>query len=352
LSPDTVYHYAVGTGSEILAGGDGTCYFRTAPAVGTAISSRIWVLGDSGTANSNARSVRDAYYAFTGDVHTDLWLMLGDNAYSSGTDSQYQAAVFNMYPEMLRTSVLWPTLGNHDASSANSSTQSGPYYDSFTLPARAEAGGVPSGTEAYYSFDFANAHFICLDSQESSRSADGAMLRWLANDLDATNQTWVIAFWHHPPYSKGSHDSDDERQLIEMRERALPILEQGGVDLVLSGHSHSYERSYLLDGHYGRSSTLDTSMLVDSGDGRPDGDGAYVKETAGLAPREGAVYVVAGSSGKTSSGSLDHPVMFFSLRQLGSVVLDLNGRRLDLKFLDNRGATRDYFTLVKGSAAP
>ena len=60
--------------------------------------------------------------------------MLGDNAYESGTDDEYQAGIFDMYPSYLRTSVLWPTFGNHDAVSSNSSTGTGPYYDIFTLP--------------------------------------------------------------------------------------------------------------------------------------------------------------------------------------------------------------------------
>jgi hypothetical protein len=224
------------------------------------------VIGDSGTANANAAAVRDAYINYTGNRHTDLWLMLGDNAYQSGTDAEYQNAVFNMYPTLLRQSVVWPTLGNHDGAAANSATQSGPYYDIFTLPKNAEAGGVASRTEAYYSFDYGNIHFVVLDSFETSRAPNGAMLTWLANDLAATNQPWIIAYFHHPPSTIGSHNSDTEIELIEMRQNALPILEAGGVDLVLAGHSHSYERSYLLDGHYGLSSTLTPSMIRD-GDG-------------------------------------------------------------------------------------
>src|SRR5216117_1053841 len=115
-------------------------------------------------ASTNQAAVRDAYLAFTGSRHTDLWLMLGDNAYPDGTDAQYQAAVFDMYPALLHNSPVWPTLGNHDGQSADSATQSGPYYDIFTLPTQAEAGGVASGTEAYYSFDYGNMHFVVLDS--------------------------------------------------------------------------------------------------------------------------------------------------------------------------------------------
>ena len=348
LSPDTTYYYSLGTTTQTLAGDDPNHFFLTAPTPGTPKPTRIWVLGDSGTANSSAQAVRNAYYGFTGTRHTDLWLMLGDNAYSDGTDSQYQAAVFNMYPEMLRKSVLWPTLGNHDGHSADSATQTGPYYDIFTLPKSAEAGGYASGTEAYYSFDQGNVHFIVLDSFDSSRAPGGAMMTWLASDLGGTTQDWIIAYWHHPPYSKGSHDSDSSSALGEMRQYALPILEYGGVDLVLCGHSHSYERSFLIDGHYGTSGTLQPSMILDEGDGRDGGDGAYQKPTTGPAEHEGAVYTVAGSSGKTSGGSLNHPVMFISLNVLGSVVLDVQGSRLDAAFLDSTGVVRDTFTIVKG----
>ncbi len=349
LSPDTTYYYSVGTTTDVLAGGDSDHFFLTAPAPGTHKPTRVWVLGDSGTADGSARAVRDAYYAFTDTRYTDLWLMLGDNAYNDGTDLEHQAAVFDMYPTMLRKSVLWPTLGNHDGHTADSATQTGPYYDIFTLPTAAEAGGLASGTEAYYSFDYSNIHFICLDSYETDRSVGGAMMTWLEADLAATDREWVIAFWHHPPYSKGSHDSDTETQLIEMRENALPILEAGGVDLVLAGHSHSYERSYLLDGHYGLSGTLTADMKLDDGNGRPSGDGAYRKPTFGLGANEGAVYAVAGSSGKTSGGSLNHPVMYISMNVLGSMVLDFNGDRLDAKFLDSAGTIQDDFTIIKGT---
>src|SRR2546426_1375233 len=348
LSPDTQYYYSIGTSTGSIAG-DSTYFFLTAPTTGTAKATRIWVLGDAGTASSQQRAVRDAYYTYTGSRHTDLWLMLGDNAYSDGTDSEYQTAVFgatNGYPTMLRKSVLWPTFGNHDSHSADSSSQSGPYYDIFTLPKSGEAGGLASGTEAYYSFNYANIHFVCLNSTDVDRSPSGAMLTWLKADLAANTQQWVIAYWHHPPYSKGSHDSDSESELQQMRQYANPILESHGVDLVLSGHSHAYERSYLLNGHYGSSSTLTSAMIVDKGDGRVDGTGAYEKPVA-LTPNKGAVYTVAGSSGQTSGGSLNHPAMYISLNVLGSAALDVNGAQLDAKFVTSGGSIHDPSTIKK-----
>ena len=207
--------------------------------------------------------------------------MLGDNAYSEGNDVEYQAAVFDTYPQVLPRTVLWPTLGNHDGFTADSTTESGPYYDIFSLPRDGEAGGVASGTEAYYSFDYGNMHFICLDSYETDRSPDGAMMTWLEADLAANDKGWVIAFWHHSPYSKGERDSDTGRRSIALRQNAVPLLERYGVDLVLTGHSHSYERSYLIDGHYELSDTFTDAMEKNPGDGSATGDGAYSEARSG-----------------------------------------------------------------------
>jgi len=352
LSPATKYFYSVGSTTQALAGNDSNHFFVTSPTAGTSSPTRIWVLGDSGTANASAQAVRNAYLTFTGTVHTNFWLMLGDNAYENGTDSEYQAAVFDMYPTILRQSVLWPTIGNHDTAQSSNPPAGLPYFAMFTLPANAEAGGMASGTEKYYSFDYANIHFICLDSMTSDRSSTGAMANWLRADLASTTRQWTIAFWHHPPYTKGSHDSDTEQNLVEMRQTFLPILEDGGVDLVLAGHSHSYERSFLIDGHYGTSSTFTNAMKKDGGSGRPNETGAYNKATLGAGAHEGAVYAVAGSSGQISGGTLNHPAMFISLNNLGSMVFDVNGNSLDAKFLRENGAIADSFRIVKGVAGP
>jgi hypothetical protein len=335
LSPDTTYYYAIGKTTGILVGDDADHFFITPPLRGTRQPFRAWVLGDSGRSDIRAARVRDAYTAFTGATYTDLVLMLGDNAYDNGTDAEYQSGVFGMYPDVLEQSVVWSTRGNHETSSST-------YVDIFTHPTAAEAGGVASGSEVYYSFDRANVHFICLDSFGSNREVGGPMWNWLETDLAANDQDWTVAFWHHPPYSKGSHDSDTEDLLMTMRANFLPLIEQGGVDLVLCGHSHSYERSHLIDGHYGLSGTYGPSMTVDDGDGDPNGDGAYQK-TPG--PNAGAVYSVPGSSSQISGGDLNHPVMEVNLNLLGSVVLDFDGDRLDVRFIDDLGTIQDTYRI-------
>ncbi|MCP4334702.1 MAG: DNRLRE domain-containing protein [Gammaproteobacteria bacterium] len=348
LAANTRYFYSVGDTTGTISSGTDH-YFFTSPITGNSVSSRIWVLGDSGTADLSASSVRDAYQSFTGSRDTDLILMLGDNAYDDGLDIEYQDAVFEMYPNLLRHIPVWSTLGNHEGHSADSASETGAYYDVFSLPKNAEAGGLASGTEAYYSFDYGNVHFISLDSYETDRSLGSPMMTWLENDLAATSAMWIIAFWHHPPYTKGSHDSDLEANLIDMRVKALPILESYGVDLVLTGHSHSYERSYLIDGHYGSSGTFTESMKMDGGSGRESETGHYAKTGAGQS-NQGAVYVVSGSAGKTSSsGSMDHPAMLVNLVSLGSVVMDFNDNRLDVRFVNGTASVADNFTILKGA---
>lgn len=365
LKPDTKYFYAVGAAAlpspsaekkasaEDAPGRAVVNSFTTPPLAGPAKPTRIWVLGDPGTKNAVQTAVRDVYYKFTGNRSTDLWLLLGDNAYPDGTDADYQKAIFEMYPTMLRTSPVWSTLGNHDGKSANSITQSGVYYDIFTLPTQGQAGGVMSGTEAYYSFDYANIHFICLDSHDSDRSPNGAMMQWLKADLAATQRDWIIAFFHHPTYTKGTHDSDKDSdsggRMNDMRAIFLPVLEQGGVDLILTGHSHVYERSWLMDGHYGKSETFNAAQHVKQKvSGRADADGVYHKPRA-RTPHFGDINIVTGSAGHASSKPvpLNHPAFYLSLNEAGSSVVDVDGLKLDFVFLNDKGEKRDWFTIVK-----
>ncbi|MFQ5426536.1 MAG: thrombospondin type 3 repeat-containing protein, partial [Gaiellales bacterium] len=350
LEPASKHYYAVGAGGEILEGGDLDHFFVTSPEVGSVGPFRFWVLGDSGRNNPTSRAVRDAYLNFSAGRPTDAVLMLGDNAYLNGTDSQYTEAVFNNFPAILRKSAVWPTPGNHDFVSSDSTTQSGPYFEAFTLPTAGEAGGAPSGTEAYYSFDYGNIHFVSLDSMDSDLSLGGPMYDWLAQDLQATQLPWIIAFWHFPPYSKGTHNSDTEFWMVKMRENFLPLLEQHGVDLVLAGHSHAYERSALIDGHYGASDTFTADHVVQSGDGNPGGYRSYFKPNLVRAPNEGTVYAVLGCSvDAQAGGSLDHPVMVNSFALIeGSMVIDVSGGRLDGTFVSRDGLVLDRFQITKG----
>jgi len=336
LFPSTAYFYSVGSSTGVLASGL-DCRFVTAPIGSKPI--RIWAIGDSGVPGSGVESVRNAYTNYAGSRYTDVWLMLGDNAYSASTDAQFDQAVFGMFAEMFRQTVLWPERGNDDFFFG--------YYDAFTLPQNGEAGGAPSGNEYYFSFNQGDVHFVGLDST-GDVSTNGLMYRWLERDLNANSNQWLIAYWHHPPYSHGSHNSDLDPTQIALRQNFGPLLEAHSADLVLCGHSHSYERSYLLHGHYGFSTNLQPGMILNHGSGRESQGGAYIKRSSGPLANKGTVYVVAGNASRPlGTGSLDHPAMFISLLEYGSVVIDVDANRLDALELREDGVIRDSFTILK-----
>ena len=368
LDSNTKYFYEIGNSNMTFVGNDADHFFKTSPPKGSDEPVRIWVIGDSGRCAVDNQGCTDvdavmeeylAWAAENGGAQADIILMLGDNAYNDGTDSEHTRGLFEPLTKVLRNHVLWPSPGNHEFGASDSPTQSGPYYDAFTLPTAAEAGGLASGTEAYYSFDYGNVHFVALDSHDTDRTAPqnpttnicpddgsgGAMYSWLCEDLAATTQDWIFTYWHHPPYTKGSHDSDAESQLVEMRERFSPVIEYFGSDLNLTGHSHSYERSVLMDGHYGLSSTYDPEVHAkDSDNGNPADDNDYQKEDGS---NQGMVYSVVGSSSFNQGGLTQHPIMAYWVNIEGSMIIDVNGSQLDGSFVDFEGVVHDQFRIVK-----
>ena len=347
LQPGTHYYYAIGNSGTTKYGGSDADWFTTAPETGADESVRLWVIGDAGNPGPVSRAVRDAMKLWIAEHpreakdDLDLWLMLGDNAYQSGSNQQYQAGLFDSFPDLLRNLAFWPVYGNHDA-------RRWTFFDIFSLPENAESGGTPSGTENYYSFDYANIHFVILDSQDSDRGPGGAQLLWLQQDLENNKQDWLIAAFHHPPYSKGSHYSDDEGdsdgRMVDMRENAVPLLERYGVDLVLSGHSHVYERSHLIDCHYGNSSEFTEKQLVSRG--TEGHDQHYIKPTGGAA-HSGTVYVVAGASSNVDQGPINHPTTAFSMLETGSLLIDIEADVLTSRYINSEAMVIDEFTIEK-----
>ncbi len=365
LTPYTKYYYSVGTTTTIIQSGLQN-YFLTSPLPNAEDKYTFWVTGDAGDGSTRQRDVRDRYYNYIGDNITNGWLLLGDNAYDNGTETVYTNNFFQIYQDnIMRKTSLWPATGNHDYANSLSRQrdQNIPYFDFFDLPASGEAGGIPSGSEAYYSFDYGNIHFVALDSYiiegypaNNYRLYDiaGPQVQWLRADLAANTKKWTIVYFHHPPYSMGSHNSDTEFQMVKIRENIAPILEQYDVDLVLSGHSHSYERSKPMKGHFGEEATFDPQVHhLSQSSGRYDGTAnscTYIKDSP--ASIGGTIYAVAGSAGKTDygqAGRFPHDAMYFGEDvRGGSLILEIQGNRLDGKFLPhNSDVILDKFTIMK-----
>ncbi len=330
-------------GSEKPAG-----EFWTPPAAGDPVPLRLWVLGDAGVDSPLARRVRAVAHRWfagrpaTGRPAIDLLLTTGDNAYPSGRFIDFRRAVFTPLAEVLAATPYWPVPGNHDL-------RRWAFFRLFEFPAHGEAGGMPSGSEAYYAFDYGQLHVVVLDSESSLGRLERRKMRdWLARDLAAGPRRWTIVVFHHPPYSRGHHDSDQaggrDWRMRVMRETFLPVIDNGGVDLVLSGHSHVYERSHLLAGHYGTSETLAPAMIVQRG----QGPGDRFERDPGCRSRCGVVYVVLGNSAKTDGGPLDHPAMAAVSARGGSLAIEIEAACLNAYLIGETGAIDDRFTLLRG----
>lgn len=347
LQPNTTYHYGIFEGGKQVTAADGTHHFKTHPVPGSEDPVYFWVVGDSGTGGAAQAKVHEAMIAHNKKTgrKLDLYLHVGDMAYGSGTNKEFSDRFFKMYESTIRNTVCWASMGNHEGRTSKGASGIGPYYDAYICPTKGEAGGLASGREAFYSFDFGKVHFICLDSHDLDRTPSGAMAQWLKADLEKTKAEFLIAFFHHPPYTKGSHDSDKEGQLIEMREHIMPILESGGVDVVFTGHSHIYERSMLIDGAYQTPTTAD-GVILDDGDGDPAGDGAY-RKSQGLAPNNGVVQIVTGHGGTGVRRMGTIPLMKRIIVENGSCLFTIGGDTITGEMLNLEGEIRDTFAITK-----
>lgn len=357
LQPATRYAYAIGyDDTQLASGADYTV--KTALPAGDSRPFRMWVLGDFGSGTANQQLVYGAYLKAAETRPADLWLWLGDNAYTYGLEEEYQRLVFPVYAPTLRHTPLFITPGNHDYADSETNFNVA-YYNLFSFPQQGEAGGVPSGSKSYYSANYGNVHLISLDSQGREAGqfrlydTTSTQVQWLKRDLEANRtspikQPWTIVIFHHPPYSKGGHNSDTEESMRLIRENLTPILERYGVDLVINGHSHGYERTYRIKGLRGLANTFDkTANVVENTTGRYDGS---LNSCPILAKGQGTVYIVNGSGGQLGGASpgFPHPATVYNNVNVGgSMLIDVNDNRLDAQFLQSDGSVQDRFTIMK-----
>ncbi len=316
LSPGTRYFYSVLVDGESIASGE-HYFFKTAAASGANSKFRFIAFGDMGKSTEEQVQVAEQIESLT--PRADFGLLLGDIVYNSGKRKDYPELYFQPYAKTICNTPFWPSIGNHDMKSQNGAA----YFEFFYTPAN-----NPAGLEDYYSFDYGNAHFVSLDSENARE--DGSypeMLDWVERDLEAARARgaeWLFAFFHHAPYSEGTH-GDDEFVV----ENYLPRLEKNGVDIVFAGHSHVLERSYLV-----RSGTVIN--------GHPN---KYSK----LGHNEGTVYIVSGAGAKQGLSDEKHPLMAFQQEgfQNGVSVIDIDGQVLRGFFRTNDGQEIDHFAIFK-----
>lgn len=167
----------------------------------------------------------------------DFILNAGDMCDNGKNFGQWGMAL-NTYQDLTINTSVFFTSGNHE-----NNTGAMARYFNYT---EKKDGNVQAISGEYYSFDYANAHFTVLDTNDATSDGLGAeQLAWLKNDLANTNAKWKFVLMHKSLYSAGSHAFDGE--VIAMRTQLTKLFAENGVNVVFGGHDHSYTETYLVD---------------------------------------------------------------------------------------------------------
>lgn len=178
---------------------------------------RFAIIGDSGTGGRRARQIAAELAEFHDRYKFDFVLMLGDNLYGDEDPDDYYEKFELPYKELLDRGVkFYASLGNHDELQQI-------YYEHFNM-----------GGETYYTFTKGEVQFFALNSNYM----DAKQLEWLEKELKQSEARWKVAFMHHPIYSTGRRHGPDE----ELRRAIEPLFQEYGVNIVLAGHEHFYQR--------------------------------------------------------------------------------------------------------------
>ena len=180
-------------------------------------SVRFAVIGDTGTGTDKQHQIADMMVRYRSAFPFDFVLMMGDNLYGGESAKDFQTKFSDVYKPLLDSNVkFYAALGNHD------------------LPIQVNYEYFNMNGKEYYRFKKGNIAFYALNSTYM----DKKQVQWLEDELAKDTSDWKIAFCHHPPYSSaGKHGSD--KQLREVLE---PIFVKYGINVVLTGHDHVYER--------------------------------------------------------------------------------------------------------------
>lgn len=241
-------------------------------------SVRFVVLGDTGTGDSRQNQVAAQLLQFRQRFAFNFALMLGDNMYGSERPQDYARKFEQPYKALIDAKVEFhAALGNHDDPNQR-------FYKPFNL-----------GGERYRTFKRENVRFFVLDSNYM----DPEQTKWLEKELQASGSDWKIPYFHHPLYTSATRGPN-----VELRAVLEPLFVKHGVDVVLTGHEHLYER---------------------------------------LKPQKGIHYFVAGGSAKLRSGDLrktDLTEVGFD-RDRTFMLIEVSGDELYFQTISRTGATID-----------
>ena len=252
-------------------------------------SLKFAVIGDSGQPGDGQRAIARQMTAWRARFPFELVLMTGDNLYGRERPGDYEEKFSIPYKPLIDAGVkFYASLGNHDD---DGQTQ----YKLFNM----------NGSK-YYSFKPKNGvRFFALDSNY----VDDKQLDWLGKELAASGSDWKIAFFHHPLYSSGeTHGSADvQRGLLE------PLFVKHGVDVVITGHEHFYER---------------------------------------IKPQKGVTYFIVGSSAKLRKGDLRKSALTASGNDsdYAFMLVEIDGDDMYFQAISDKAVTLDAGQLRRAEA--
>ncbi|MCA9593020.1 MAG: metallophosphoesterase family protein [Myxococcales bacterium] len=322
LTEDTTYYYKVGGPGHWSS----TYDIATAPKKGSSDVFRFAVTGDSRSGPEVFAQIQEKLST----MGVDFQIFSGDFI-DNTTNQQHWDALFESSTgsystqDMIATRPLMPVNGNHDNLSVY-------YVGQFAVPQKVSQGETAQGEE-WYSFDYANAHFLMLDSEGNSKLK--AQVDFIKADLEAVDRNvtpWVFAVFHTPPYTCGStHQGDSDAP----RATWQPLFDQYKVDVVLTGHVHNYQRTLPIRG-----------FKTGSTDGQVANSGAGGIPVGG----SGTIYVVSAGAGGdlyNADPASACDTAYLTEKTNNFLVLEVEGGTLRYKALRLDGSEIDAFEYTR-----
>jgi hypothetical protein len=252
-------------------------------------SLKFAVLGDTGTGSSKQQDVADTVVRYRADFPFEFVLLLGDNMYGGESAKDFEKKFSEPYKVLLNNQVkFYAALGNHDQALQKN-------YVNFNM----------NGKE-YYRFKKGNVAFYALNSNYM----DKKQVQWLEDELAKDTSEWKLAFMHHPPYSSGGKHGSDE----QLREVIEPIFLKYGVNVVLAGHEHFYER---------------------------------------IKPQKGIYYFISGAAGKLRSGDIKDGSALTEKgydRDLSFMLIEVDDKQMFFQSISRTGETVDSGVMMNQRA--
>ncbi|MBQ5823883.1 MAG: metallophosphoesterase [Clostridia bacterium] len=270
LEPGTTYYYRIGDAAK--------GFWSDVATITTADNSDSFTFFHVSDSQGGAERHYDKWAnvldtAFTMYPDAAFLMHTGDHV-DHGDNFKQWKWVFNSASDRLMSSVLMPTAGNHEN------------HGEFAIDDNFILSNVPeqdTTTGTYYSFDYNNAHFIVLNSNEDEDNGiSQEQIEWMKADAAASDAEWKFVMLHKAPYSNGSHYDDDD--VVELRKVLSTLMPELGIDMVLQGHDHVYLRT----------DAMNNNEVVEVYEMSVDNNGKTY--TAKVNP-DGTIYAINGCSG-------------------------------------------------------